>query len=463
MLIPAFIVACTTSDDSGDDDASIEGELNSELDDMDGVADGDVASDDSEDAADDLDGELDADGDSADSGDSVSDSDDELDGEDDDFFAEDADKPSDSQELAEKDLQQELEKGDVPADGGLGEPVAPLEPTAAASMGSAATSPGGFAVTSKETPLSAPDGFEAVAPPSVIMPNEDLGISDPLVSEVDPPLPAERVAKDVVPVSKIRREPFVSKAGRLMNAVYIARPGDDGGVISQKLFDKDMKAMLEEDNEDLRRGVNVGDKIYYNSPSRPDDKKEMLTYYEDKKLPVQYYITKADDNIKKIGREVLGYDDAWKEVWATNESLQSQALLPAGLKIRYWSGNEMAEPPPEAPIMASADPIETSTSGDETPAIAAPAEPETLPDLSEASMEDPTMAQTDATPMPSDIATSTPDAAPPATVKENSDSLLTIAAVSIIGLAVLTLIAIQIKNRKRDDGSIPPSMEFTKV
>lgn len=451
LLIPTFLLSCTTSE-NGAEDESVEGELNSELDDMSGVSDdsvaeGDAGTGDVDDIEDGASGDA-----TADAGDG---------GEDDDFFAEDASQPAESQDLAEKDLQQELEKGDAPpADASAMTEEPPIEPApVAGNSGPAATS---SAVTSKETPISAPDGFEAVAPPSIKTPNEDLGISDPLIAEVDPPLPGEKVAKDAVPVSKIRKEPFGSKAGRLMNAIYIARPGDDGGTISQKLFDKDMKAMLEEDNEDMRRGVNVGDKIYYNSPNRPDDKKEMLTYYEDKKLPAQYYITKDNDNIQKIGREVLGYDDAWKEIWATNESLQTQAMLPAGLKIRYWSGNEMAEPPPEAPIMAAVDPVDT-TSGGSTPAATVSPEPETLPDLTEASTEDPGLPPTDATPMPAEIATSAPDAAPPTLAKEGGDSLLTIAGVAIIGLAVLTLVAIQIKNRKRDDGSIPPSLEFTKV
>ncbi len=451
LIVPTFVASCTTSDSGGAEDESVESELNSELDDMSGVKDETVSEDDLGDSSDIDDIEADA---ATDDGD--------LDaGGDDDFFAEDAEQPDSggTSDLAEKDLQQELEKGEFDtADTALNEPPAAVEPAPAATVGG-----GSSAVTSKETPVSASDGFEAVPPPTLQMPTDDLGISDPLVSVVDPPLPGEKAAKDNVPISKVRKEPFVSKAGRLMNTVYIARPGDDGGTISQKLFDKDNKAILEEDNDDMRRGVNVGDKIYYTSVNRPDDKKEMLTYYEDKKLPVSYYITKESDNIQKIGREVLGYDDAWKEVWATNDSLQSQAMLPAGLKIRYWSGNELTEPPPEAPIMATTDPADMG-GGDATPppAVVTTPEPETLPDLSEATTEEPIQTG-DATPMPAEIATPPPDVNPPAIAKEGGDSLLTVAGIAIIGLGVLTLVAIQIKNRKKDDGSIPPSMEFTKV
>lgn len=293
------------------------------------------------------------------------------------------------------------------------------------------------------------------------MPKDDLGISDPLVADVDPPLPAEKAAKEVVPVSKIGKDPYF-KNQRLMNTVYIARQGDDPGSISEKLFGKDNISILMADNPRLSEGASVGDKIYYNSPNRPDDKKEILTFYEDKKIPAQYYTTKEGDNIQKIGRELLGHDDAWKEIWATND-LQTQALLPAGIKLRYWSGGESVAPPIEPPIMASTDSPDLGAAG--TTTTPPPAEPpsDNLPDLTEVSQtEDPSAMPPEATPMPTDIATAAPSA-PPAIAKEGGDSLLMVAGIALVSLAILVLIAIQIKNRKRDDGAVPPSMEFTKI
>ena len=40
---------------------------------------------------------------------------------------------------------------------------------------------------------------------------------------------------------------------------------------------------------------------------------------------------------------------------------------------------------------------------------------------------------------------------------------MTIAAIAMIAIAGIAIVAIQIKNRKKDDGSMPPSLEFTKV
>ena len=47
---------------------------------------------------------------------------------------------------------------------------------------------------------------------------------------------------------------------------------------------------------------------------------------------------------------------------------------------------------------------------------------------------------------------------------KQENSLMTVAAVALIGIAVLVLVAIQIKNRKKQtEQAMPPSLEFTKV
>jgi hypothetical protein len=476
-LISTSFLACTTSD-SGEDE-SIEDELNAELDDIDGVDDesvsdsgfdddsmdeGDLADSDSGDESFEDFEDLDADS-TADSGDG----DDEFfadsgGGEDDDFFAEDADTPS-AQGLAEKDLEKELEKGNSISTNSADPSVtAPVEPTPIGE-----TVAGGATANSSPSNPFSDDSFENIVPPqSPNMPNEDLGISDPLVADVDPPLPSAKAANELVPIAKVSKEPFFRNQ-RLMNTVYVARPGEDLMTISHKIFEKDNTQTLLTDNQYLLKGVDIGDQIYYNSPNRPDDKKEILTYYEDIKMAPQYYITKKGDNIQKIGREVLGYDDAWKEVWVFNDSLQSQAQLPAGLKIRYWSGNEL-QTPPEAPVsIGSIGSEDTGSENPESPPSIPPSAietPETLVDVTgpTASMDDPEMNMTNdpAATMPQEIASPVPVVSP-VQATESNESLLTIAGIALIGLAVLSLIAIQIKNRKKEDLSMPPSMEFTKV
>lgn len=465
FIICGSFVACTTSE--SEDDSTVENELNAELDDMEESA---ASADDGLD--DDFDDESFADsgGKEKDSGgDDISDDDfadfdsNSSDSDDDDFFAEDADAPKDTQDLAEKDLQKELEKSNDSVPSGEntiaeGEPNIAQEPVAAESKNPTIAS---------QPSVGLEESFENISPPPTQeLPKEDLGISDPLVADVDPPLPAAKAAKEVVPVPKINREPFFRNQ-RLMNTVYIARPGDDLMSISQKVYEKDNTQVLLADNPYLVKGIDVGDQIFYTSPNRPEDKKEILTYYEDVKMPAQHYITKQGDNIQKIGREVLGYDEAWKEIWAENDILQTQALLPSGLKIRYWSGNEL-QIPPEAPATIGAMGSASDKGG--TPPPTAPETPETLMDVNSgvasSTAEDPglTMSETPAVaPLPSDITPPVPVATPAQVSDDANNSLLTIAGVSLIGLAVLALIAIQIKNRKKESPGIPPSLEFTKV
>lgn len=504
-LLGFGMVSCTTGDGEGE---SVEGELNAEFDDIEGGEDGgdfnaedtdvaDAGSDAESDAssindedfddaefADDSGGESDSSTASTDAG-----ADDEIsdeDFEDDEFLAEDAEQPKQQSydDLAEKELEKELGKEtgaagtvaatpppvppvDEPA------PVPPPPPVAATDLppvddmdvtdpaASPMPSSAGVATGTIATPDSLPtnDSFQQINP-GPDLPQEDLGVSDPLVSEVDPPLPSMKAAQEVVPVAKVERNPFFRNE-RLMNTVYIARPGEDLAGISQKIYNEDKVALLLADNPYVAKGVETGDKLYYTSPNRPDDKKVIMTYYEDNKMAPMYYVTKKGDDIQKIGRQILGYEDAWKEVWAVNESLQSQALLPAGLKLRYWSGNELKtvapaytpEPAPQVTVMKE-EPAEV-------PMDLPPAEPTaSLP------MEDPGLASDSA--MPQDSMSPPPSgfdghASVSPSTGDNSSSLMTIAGGAIIGLAILALVAIQIKNRKRDDSGMPPSLEFTKV
>lgn len=404
------------------------------------------------------------------------------DSEDDEFLAEDSASPAEptKEKLEEKDLQNELEKENLaskdpaaPAVDGEAAAEAAAVPPATATVTPtpvedplmesevAASAEATSATTIPSAKDSANDGFEVINP---TLPQEDLGVSDPLVAEVDPPLPSVKAAQEVVPLSKINKDPFFRNE-RLMNTVYIVRPNEDLAIVSQKIFNEDKTSILFADNPHLSKGVEAGDKIYYNSPNRPDDKKVILTYFEDNKMSPQYYVTRKGDDIKKIGREVLGHEDGWKEIWATNESLQTQALLPSGLKVRYWSGTEPK----------SFEPTNVASSSEATSAVGGtmtekePA-PETLPEIPPSPepvaalpTEDPGMA-TPPPPMPTEgvpMVASSNDV--PSVKSAENDSLITIAAIAMIAMAVLGIVAIQIKNRRRDDGSLPPSLEFTKV
>ncbi|RME15822.1 MAG: LysM peptidoglycan-binding domain-containing protein, partial [Bdellovibrio sp.] len=158
-----------------------------------------------------------------------------------------------------------------------------------------------------------------------------------------------------IPVKKIKTTPF-KRAGVLVNTVYIARPGDTLASVSQKIYGADKTDELLKINPHLRRGLKVGDKVYYNSPRRPTDDSRILTYYEDLGLQPEIYVSKAGDNIRTVAKELLGHKDSWKEIWATNLEVESKGVLPEGIQLKYWrdvSGTlaKNTSPEPSSPPM----------------------------------------------------------------------------------------------------------------
>lgn len=301
------------------------------------------------------------------------------------------------------------------------------------------------------------------------MPNEDLGMADPIVpdDELEPDEP------NWIPVVKIKTDPFFRNE-RLINAVYIARPGDDMGVVSDKIYKDDRTKELLADNPHLNKGIDPGDKVYYNSPNRPDDRSALKIYYSDIGLPPQYYTTEKDDNMRRLGSKLLGFADGWKEIWAINPQVDSKTILPAGIDLKYWTGNEqiptqeVAEIDPkmiedetsaieEDPSMqggmgAVEDPFDDGNLPPEPPLpeaqIAMP-EPEPVPDIE---------------PFPEEGLQETPGPAPVAQVQQAQDnSLLTVGALALLVLAGAGLVAIQIKKRKDSTGINPQSLEYTQV
>ena len=193
-------------------------------------------------------------------------------------------------------------------------------------------------------------------------------------------------APKLIPVKKIADVPF-NKNGVLANTVYIARQGDDLSSISQKIFGADQTAALLQVNPNLSNGVKVGDKVYYNSPKRPQDAERMLTYYEDSGAPAQSYVAKAGDNIRVVSKSLLGDEHSWKEVWATNMAVDSKDEIAEGTELRYWpegaapvaqavAAAPEPEPTPEAPQMP--EPVADPVAANDMPA--APQDDFALPD-----------------------------------------------------------------------------------
>jgi hypothetical protein len=131
-----------------------------------------------------------------------------------------------------------------------------------------------------------------------------------------------------------------------VNTVYIARPKEKLADISRSIFGMDKSKELKSINTFLQsRGPKGGDKIYYVSPHRASDSSRTISFYEDNGMIASTYVAEKGENLNAISKKLLGYDNAWKEIWTTNE-LASKTKLAAGESIRYWKAAEQIQTTP---------------------------------------------------------------------------------------------------------------------
>ncbi|XGC80924.1 hypothetical protein ACES2L_00295 [Bdellovibrio bacteriovorus] len=252
-------------------------------------------------------------------------------------------------------------------------------------------------------PATAADSSTTVVDETPAAPSEPEAKTETAASEEPAP------KKAPAPLQKVATAPW--KVGNtLYNTIYFARPGDTLKSISQMIYGADKTKEIKKGNPLLQsRAVKPGDKVYYNSPNRPDDASKVITYYEDNGMAPEVYVAKPGDDIKKVSKEILGYDNAWKEVWASN-SVESKGSIAEGTELRYWRGGQMAQAPaqPQAPSQ------EIAASEPQAPAVPAPPQ-EAMPQQAQQEIPPPPMppeqAQMDMPPPPPpDVAQ---DMAPP--------------------------------------------------
>ena len=171
------------------------------------------------------------------------------------------------------------------------------------------------------------------------------------------PPPKQAVPKKKrISYKKIKGQPY-NIAGFLVNAVYIARPGENIQSISNTIFGSNQVNQLHAINPHLKaRDVKVGNKIYYQSPHRPQDSSQLLFYFEDNSVQPSYHQVQTGENIRTVASQLLGHNDSWKEIWATNPDLQSKGKLDRSVTIKYWPAAGGGEPmplPPQQPVVSN--------------------------------------------------------------------------------------------------------------
>ncbi|MEZ4871381.1 MAG: hypothetical protein R2827_03865 [Bdellovibrionales bacterium] len=252
---------------------------------------------------------------------------------------------------------------------------------------------------------------------------------------------------------------------------YIARPGDDINSISQKIYGSDQSGKILNTSPWLNNGIKVGDKVYYNSPKRPDDDQQLLTFYEDLGLALQTYVSKAGDNIRTVARDLLGHERSWMEIYATNLDVETKGELLEGTTLRYWPENVAASgpamamnndpppppmeeldlpPPPPAPEMAMNEPPPPPPSMDDS-ALPPPPPPPAMGSMDNGPNLPPPPPPVPSKPAPSmqannDLMGSSPG--------DNSEDMM---LMMIAGLAVLAAVILIVVRRKRGSRQ---SMDF---
>ena len=197
------------------------------------------------------------------------------------------------------------------------------------------------------------------------------------------------------------------KSGTLINAVYIARPGDSLSSIAQKIYGSNEEQSLKKINSHLgERQLVVGDKIYYNSPNRPQDSSRILYYFEDIGAQASNYELRPGDNIRSIAYKLLGHEKSWKEIWATNPDLVSKGEITTARNISYW--------PKDQQMLAKAPKIEKAQAAP-TPAPTQETTPEPAPQ--EPTLEEPAPIEE---PVPQEVALDNMEPAPATEAQDSS-------------------------------------------
>lgn len=179
------------------------------------------------------------------------------------------------------------------------------------------------------------------AEPQPIVENAPVVAEEPVaeapVQESAPAPVAEKPKVASASLQKVASAPWMVE-NTWVNAVYIARPGDTMKSISKMIYGEDRSGELKKINTRYKsRSVKPGDKVYYSSPVRQGDSSKIANYYEDAGMPSETYVAKAGDNIRKVSKNLLGYSNAWMEIWSTN-SVESKGKLSEGETLRYWKG-----------------------------------------------------------------------------------------------------------------------------
>lgn len=201
----------------------------------------------------------------------------------------------------------------------------------------------GLAAAMNETPTESPQDPPATAmtpPPTTEAPVEATPTTP--IADVKPTTTGSAGTTSLKKVADA--VPYAYGDG-FVNTIYIARPKEKLKDISMTIYGSDKTKELKKINSFLKaRAPRAGDKIAYVSPNRPTDSSKTISYYEDTGMIPETYVAQKGDNLRKVSKKLLGYDNAWKEVWSTN-AMESKTKLAEGETFKYWKSPSSITPP----------------------------------------------------------------------------------------------------------------------
>gem|GEM_PF-3352889 len=117
----------------------------------------------------------------------------------------------------------------------------------------------------------------------------------------------------------LKSKPFMNK-GHTMNAYLFSRKGQSWSDLSKALYNRPDRAQLLKKWNNKAKLNQSAQIIYYNSPFRPNDKKEMLYIMSDFDLNLKSYTAKKGDSLSLIAKRKLGSLNNWNEIAHINKN-----------------------------------------------------------------------------------------------------------------------------------------------
>lgn len=133
--------------------------------------------------------------------------------------------------------------------------------------------------------------------------------------------------------------PIAINDGLYLNGMYFVRGDNESWQsISKTIYGSDAKSSsLKTWNRATT--LTPGSLVYYNSPKRPTDSKNILSFAEDQGMQLESYTVVKDDWLSKIGLSKYGHVESWKEISALNPEITNPDLIEIGQVIKLQPAN----------------------------------------------------------------------------------------------------------------------------